>query len=69
MSLIITEEKYLDNLLEAIINLETGNVIYFVNSKQVDLDEISQTNIPIYIILSTLGMQLRFEKEMRDEAK
>lgn len=69
MSLIITEEKYLDNLLEAIINLETGNVIYFLNSKQVDLDEISQTNIPIYIILSTLGMQLRFEKEMRDESK
>lgn len=67
MSIISLTEKYLDNSLEALMDLKTGITVYFINSEEVDLNVIAKTHICMYIILSTLGMQLSFEKQMLDE--
>lgn len=67
MSVISLTEKYLDNSLEALMDLKTGITVYFINSEEVDLNVIAKTHICMYIILDTLGMQLGFEKQMLDE--
>jgi hypothetical protein len=67
MSVISLTEKYLDNSLEALMDLKTGTIVYFINSEEVDLNVIAKTHICMYIILNTLGMQLSFEKQMLDE--
>ena len=67
MSVISSADKYLDNSLEALMDLKTGITVYFINSEEVDLNVIAETHICMYIILNTLGMQLVFDKQMRDE--
>ncbi len=60
-------EKYLDNSLEALMDLKTGITVYFINSEEVELNVIAETHICMYIILNTLGMQLAFEKDILDK--
>lgn len=67
MSVISLTEKYLDNSLEALMDLKTGITVYFINSEEVDLNVIAETHICMYIILNTLGMQLAFEKDILDK--
>jgi len=67
MSVISSADKYLDNSLEALMDLKTGITVYFINSEEVELNVIAETHICMYIILHTLGMQLVFDKQMRDE--
>jgi hypothetical protein len=67
MSVISITEKYLDNSLEALMDLKTGITVYFINSEEVDLNVIAKTHICMYIILNALGIQLSYEKQMLDE--
>jgi hypothetical protein len=67
MSVISSADKYLDNSLEALMDLKTGITVYFINSEEVDLNVIAETHICMYIILNTLGMQLAFEKDILDK--
>ena len=67
MSVISLTEKYLDNSLEALMDLKTGITVYFINSEEVDLNVISETHICMYILLNALGIQLSYEKQMLDE--
>lgn len=66
MSLISVETGYLDNSLEAIMDLKTGCIVYFVNNEAVDLDVISKTNIPLHILLTSFGVELAYEKQILD---
>ena len=56
MSVISSADKYLDNSLEALMDLKTGITVYFINSEEVDLNVIAETHICMYIILNTLGI-------------
>jgi hypothetical protein len=67
MSVISLTEKYLDNSLEALMDLKTGTIVYFVNSQIVEIDVLSQENVCMFIILNALGVGLLYEKQMLDK--
>lgn len=67
MSVISSTDKYLDNSLEALMDLKTGITVYFINSEEVDLNVIAKTHICMYILLNALGIQLSYEKQMLDK--
>ena len=67
MSVISSADKYLDNSLEALMDLKTGITVYFINSEEVDLNVIAETHICMFIMLNALGVGLLYEKEILDK--